>query len=229
MSASHLLVEAIRTAILGLRTLASGLEAALDRFASASITEAPVQDVETPADRSVVPAAPSVRAPEPGPSTPPAHRSPDRLSGPSFQSPSGYPASSIPATDYSNESYHRVADTLTPPPGFCFDLCVRLGGTAREVEFRVKRAWEAGLWARAAWDGLVPKPRPTPKIPQKAVVYIILRAPSVDRPTRVSTASEYFRLIPSFATANSISHSFPSIAEARVYCAGVGIALPDQQ
>ena len=229
MSASHLLVEAIRTAIVGLRTLASGLEAALNQFSSAASTQVPIHDVEVPEDRVVVPPASPFRAPDPGFVTPPTHRSPDRSSGHLFRSPSDRPAPSVPASDYSNESYHRVADTLTAPPGFCFDLCVRLGGTAREVEFRVKRAWEAGLWARAALDGLVPKPRPTPKIPQKAVVYIIVRAASVDRHTRVSTATEYFRLIPSFASSSSISHSFPSIAEARVYCAGVGIALPDQQ
>ena len=133
-----------------------------------------------------------------------------------------------PTVDFSTESYHRVADSLEPLPGYCLDLCVRLGGTKNEIEFRAKRAWEAGLWARATLQGLVAKPRPTPKLPgPRNTIYIIVRAPSVSSPTRVDTAAEYFRLIPSFAGSESISHAFGSLAEARVYCAGVGIALPE--
>ena len=60
MSASRLLVEAIRTAIIvGLRTLASGLEAALERFESAAVTSVPLRDEEIPEDRAVVPSASS--------------------------------------------------------------------------------------------------------------------------------------------------------------------------
>ena len=69
MSASHLLVEAIRTAIVGLRTLASGLEAALNQFSSAASTQVPIHDVEVPEDRVVVPPASPLRAPEPPLST----------------------------------------------------------------------------------------------------------------------------------------------------------------
>ncbi len=228
MSASLLLVEAIRTAIVGLRTLASGLESALERFESES-SQPPLRHEGIPEERAVVPPAASSSASDWGFVSSVVTRVPVLAPSPSFHSAGERTGSSVAPSDYSTDSYHRVADTLTPPPGFCFDLCVRLGGTAREIEFRVKRAWEAGLWARAALDGLVPKPRPTPRISQKATVYIIVRAASVDRPTRVATSAEYFKLIPSFANSNSISHSFPSIAEARVYCAGVGIALPDQQ
>ena len=53
---------------------------------------------------------------------------------------------------------------------------------------------------------------------------IILKGPGVQRPTRVSSAAEYFKLLPRFE--NSVSHSFPSQAEARVYCLAAGISFP---
>ena len=37
-----------------------------------------------------------------------------------------------------------------------------------------RRAWEAGLWARATLQGLVPKPRPSPKLPGfKNTVFVL--------------------------------------------------------
>ena len=144
--------------------------------------------------------------------------------------PLSAPAQSIAGTDFSTESYHRVACSLDPLPGYCIDLCIRLGGSKGDIEFRARRAWEAGLWARATLQGLVPKPRPSPKLPgYKNTIYIVVRAPGVSVPTRLDSAAEYFRIIPSFAGSDSISHAFASVAEARVYCAGVGIALPDSK
>ena len=107
--------------------------------------------------------------------------------------------------------------------------CVSAWEVQRKRLSFVHVAWEAGLWAKATLEGIVPKPRPTPKFHLRPTVYIIIRAPSVSRPVRVDSAAEYFRLIPSFSGSSSISHSFASVAEARVYCAGVGIALPDPQ
>ena len=133
-------------------------------------------------------------------------------------------------TNYSTNSYHDVAAELTRAPDFCLALCSRLAlGSGPAIERRAQRAWEAGLWAKATLEGRVPKPRPCPKIDLKPEVYIIVRAPGLDHPVRVSTAAEYFRIIPSFRNSDSISHSFPSLAEARVYCAAIGIAFPDQQ
>ncbi len=232
MNAGTLLVESIRVAITGLRAIALALEEALSRYDP--VSHEPFVDCESPDIRPRPSSAPSA-APasstdwglvtsavvsEPPQNTPP-------LVG---LGPLSAAASSVAGTDFSTESYHRVAATLEPLPGYCLDFCLRLGGTKNQIEFRARRAWEAGLWARAALQGLVPKPRPTPKLPgPKNSVYIIVRAPSVLAPTRVDTAAEYFRLIPSFSGSNSISHAFGSIAEARVYCAGVGIPLPDPQ
>lgn len=129
------------------------------------------------------------------------------------------PSSSVPA------GYNGVARGLSPLPDHCLDLCRRLSGTPEEIKSRAKRAWEAGLWARATLEGRVNKPRPTPKLALQASVYVVLRGPGIERPTRVSTAAEYFKLLPTFE--NSISHSFPSQAEARVYCLAAGVVFPE--
>ncbi len=232
MNAGALLAESIRVAISGLRAVASALEEALARFDSVhheSFVDCESPDVR-PRPSSAPLAAPSSSADWGIVTSAAVSEHPNNTPPLVGLGPLSAGASSIAGTDFSTESYHQVAATLDPLPGYCLDFCLRLGGTKNQIEYRAKRAWEAGLWARATLQGLVPKPRPSPKLPgPKNSVYIIVRAPTVLAPTRVDTAAEYFRLIPSFSGSNSISHAFGSVAEARVYCAGVGIPLPDPQ
>jgi len=143
------------------------------------------------------------------------HRSPPASPGVSFASTS-------------RSAYCQVASSITDPPAYCFDFCSSLSGSPAEVEQRVRRAWEAGVWAKATLDGRIDKPRPTPKLRIKPAVYIVVRAPGVHHPVRVATATEFFRLVPAF-TESTISHSFPSIGEGKVYCAALGIRFPDLQ
>ena len=86
--------------------------------------------------------------------------------------------------------YNSIARALPALPVLCLDICGRLGGTQEEVRARAQRAWDAGCWAKAVLEGKIPKPRPTPKIPQKAACYIILRAPGLAHPVRVDSAAE---------------------------------------
>ena len=230
MSAGALLAESVRTAISGLRALASALEEALLRFDNSRHGSS--GDVENQADSQ-----PSLGLPGDSVTT-----TWDFVSTASVAQSAPVPAVLPQAIGHLlSQPAALLGQTFPlnpiivlllpwiPLPGYCIDLCVRLGGTKEEVEFRARRAWEAGLWAKATLDGVVPKPRPTPKFHLRPTIYIIIRAPSVVRPVRVDSAAEYFRLIPSFSGSSSISHSFASVAEARVYCAGVGIALPDSQ
>ncbi len=210
MSAQRILIDTARSTVSGLRALADSLEFALDRIDSEAVALASDPAGSTWAFVS-----------EQAPLTPPA--TPARV-------PSGVVPQSPAPTNYSTNSYHEVADELTRAPDFCLALCSRLAlGSQPAIERRTQRAWEAGLWAKATLEGRIRKPRPTPKIDLKPEVYIILRAPGLAHPVRVTTAAEYFRIIPSFRDSNSVSHSFPSIAEARVYCAAAGVAFPDQQ
>ena len=191
MNAGALLAESIRVAVSGLRAIATALEEALRRFDNSHNDSGSALDLEggsgRPRPSSDWGLVTSAVVSEPPSNTPP-------LVGPV---PASVPALSVAGTDFSTESYHRVACSLDPLPGYCLDLCVRLGGTKEELEFRARRAWEAGLWARATLQGSVPKPRSSPKLPGfKNTVYIIIRVPSVSGPTRVDSAAEFFRLKP---------------------------------
>lgn len=125
-----------------------------------------------------------------------------------------------------SRGYDAVAETITQAPPAALALASRLPVSPTEKKERIQRAWEAGLWARATLEGRVPKPRPTPKAALRSTVYVIVRAPGLARPCWVSSAAEYYRILPQF-TEDSLSHSFASQAEARAYCLAIGIAFPD--
>lgn len=123
------------------------------------------------------------------------------------------------------EDYDAVASNIPGPSPAALELAARLSGSGESKKARIVRAWEAGCWAKATIEGRIPKPRPTPKCSLQSTCYVVVRAPSVDHPVRVSSATEYFRLVPRF-TEGSISHSFPSISEGKAYCLALGIDFP---
>lgn len=207
MSEGGNLAFTIRQAILTLRHLADSLESALEQD----------QNEESHRVRS-------------GPRAPASQRTPDwDLLIDSAASAAPSEPSAVQSASRVSESscYNEVALLLTKAPQHCFDICSRLSGTVEFVKFRVQRAWEAGQWAKAVIDERVPKPRPTPKIEVKSTVYIVVRGPGVQHPVRVSSAAAYYQLVPKF-TDSSISHGFPSLAEATVYCLAIGISLPSE-
>ena len=192
-----LLVNAVKAAAVTLRLLADSLEAAADRAASAPLVEVDLRDWDL--------------------------EDPSELGLGSSAAP---PSSSPRASTRFGTAYEQVACSIPPLPAHCLDICGRLGGTQEEVRARAQRAWEAGCWAKACIEGKVQKPRPTPKIPQKAACYIILRGPGIVPPVRVDTAAEYFKLLPQFED-RGIYFSFLPIAGGRQsLLSGGGILLP---
>ena len=124
------------------------------------------------------------------------------------------------------KGYDAVAESITQAPPAALAFASRLSASPTEKKERIQRAWEAGLWARATLENRVPKPRPTPKTSLRSSVYVIVRAPGLAQPCWVTSASDYYRILPQF-TEDSLSHSFASQAEARAYCLAIGIAFPD--
>ena len=94
--------------------------------------------------------------------------------------------------------------------------------------FRVQRAWTAGLWAGAVLQGLARVVARTPQLALKNRFYIVLRAPGLDGPRLYSNFAVYRRVVQNHST-DSVSHAFPSLAEVRIYCAGAGVACPEEQ
>jgi len=123
--------------------------------------------------------------------------------------------------------YEAFADLLPACPDRFLGICSRLRGGQYSAEYRARRAWEAGVWAHLCRSGRVRVPRATLPIDLKPTVYIVVQSPRITEPTRVSRASDLARLTGRFSEA-TICHGFPSLAEAEVYCGGLGIALPCQ-
>ena len=202
MSTHSILVSAIRSAVASLRAIASSLEAALDGAKAVSSAFAGPEAPVTAASLDLDLEASAISA--------------------SFAGASSGPSASRVS------SHDEIAQLLTAAPPACHQICATLQCPPEEKRSRTQRAWEAGLWAKATLTGQIDRPRPTPKLDKRPTVYVILRAPGISRPTRVSTSSEYFQLIPRF-TPDSVSHSFPSLAEGKVYCLAAEVDFPEQR
>ena len=72
--------------------------------------------------------------------------------------------------------------------------CKRLTGGGVTADFRERRAFEAGYWARLTLAGCVPKPRSTQALNLQRKVYIILKARGLESATSVANASNLYRL-----------------------------------
>eukprot|EP00435_Cladocopium_sp_Y103_P036998 s1336_g9.t1 len=164
---------------------------------------------------------PAANRPGPAHHDPPSDLDWDRISSVASE-PAPSPG---PQPGRAFKSYDEVASGLTGAPPAAFDFCNRLSGTDASVKERVQRAWEAGLWAKAVLAGHIPKPRPTQQISFRPQIYVILRAPGLAEPTAVSSAADYYKILPRF-TSDSLSHSFPSVGEAKTYCLAAGVSFP---
>eukprot|EP00438_Fugacium_kawagutii_P007983 Skav227356 [mRNA] locus=scaffold1121:17021:28878:+ [translate_table: standard] len=195
---NFILIEAIRLALVGLRGIVSALERAFVQYES-------------------VPAGSAAS----GASTPPGAPSVD------WDVVSAAPADP-PPTEVGSGLASPSSLTVPPCPLSCLDLCNLLGPSESIAISRAERAWEAGWWAKAVAEGKIRCVPPSPALPGtlRNSVYVILRAPGLERPVHVRSSAEYFKLIPNSRKGGSLSHAFPSIAEAKVYCFAYGIAFP---
>lgn len=127
----------------------------------------------------------------------------------------------------SGAGYNNLALQIPEVPAHAVGACARLTGSSLSPEQRAKRAWECGWWARFVLRGDLDKPRPSTPIDLPNNIYVVLRAPSISNPVQVRRASDYRALVGNFNN-SSLSHGFPSQAEAKVYCWGAGIELPSE-
>ena len=123
--------------------------------------------------------------------------------------------------------YEGFAELLAPCPDHLVTVCRRLRGGQYSAEYRAKRAWEIGYWAGLAYRGLLRKPRAGLPIDLRPQFYLVLRGRNVTEPTRVSNASDLYRLTGRLDD-ETLCQGFPSLAEAEVFCAAANIALPAQ-
>ncbi|CAK9020415.1 unnamed protein product [Durusdinium trenchii] len=89
--------------------------------------------------------------------------------------------------------YDTLARSLVPCPWQLIESCKALHGGKYPKEYRARRAWEAGQWAKLVLTGHVAKPKPSWDIDLSPAVYVVLRAPGISTPTRVGTYAELHR------------------------------------
>ena len=123
--------------------------------------------------------------------------------------------------------YDAFAQLLPPVPSYLFRLGQRLVEGQYTSEYRIKRAFESGFWASLVVEGRLAKPRASLPLNIRPCVYIILKAPGLAHPTRVSSSSDLHRITGKLSE-GILCHGFPSLAEAEAYCCGAGIDLPCQ-
>ena len=131
-------------------------------------------------------------------------------------------APSSPARGRPVESRDSVLRSFSGCPSRLFVHSNRLCGSTLSGKDRIARAWLAGQWAGAVRSGRIGSPNRTPVIDLRSRFYAVLRAPGLSGPTIFRSSTSYWTCIGSLEGSSSISQSFPSEIEARIYLEAAG-------
>ena len=161
-------------------------------------------------------------------SPPEASSAPHPVGGSSDRVPSPHPPLRVASRHAPPAAPTRAetASSFAACPQYCLDLCSRLTSSSLSASERAKRAWVAGLWAREVLDGRWATPLSSPSVGLRPTVYIVLRCVDLAEPARYSTYTAFRRAVGPLENSSTVCHSFPSLAEARVYCYAAGVPLP---
>ena len=129
-------------------------------------------------------------------------------------------STSSPAPAPCSETRDSIAAGFPPCPEDYLALSNRLGGANLSGTERIKRAWTAGLWAKAVVDSRIKTPNRSVQLDLRPRFYAVLRAPKISGPVLCLSANTYWRIVGKLQDSDSISHAFPSELEAKVYFAG---------
>ena len=121
------------------------------------------------------------------------------------------------------ETRDSILRSFKACPNDLFKHSSRLCGSTLSGSDRISRAWIAGQWARAVQDKRIGSPNRTPAIDLRPRFYAVLAAEGLGVPTIFKSSASYWRCIGSLENSNSISQSFPSEVEARIYLQGAGV------
>ena len=134
-------------------------------------------------------------------------------------------APSVASSVGSSHDFNILAAEIPPVPDFVVRLCATLTASRLDFRERASRAWEAGWWAKFCAAGRIAKVRPSKPIELANTCYIIIQAEGFSCPILCQKASDYRAVVGNFQR-SSISHGFPSLAEAKAYCYGAGVQFP---
>eukprot|EP00435_Cladocopium_sp_Y103_P029071 s3901_g7.t1 len=154
----------------------------------------------------------------------------DRRPSPSGSTEASFSVVSTAAPDHTVPARHpretrdQIQASFAPCPGFLLQQGTKLSGSATSGSDRVARAWLAGQWSRATFEGRSHSPNRTPQLDLRSRFYAVLRAEGLERPTIYRSAKSYWSVVGDLSTSDSISHAFPSEQEARIYFAGADVS-----
>eukprot|EP00435_Cladocopium_sp_Y103_P068827 s107_g32.t1 len=134
----------------------------------------------------------------------------------------GDPEVSSPPRPRTTETRDSILRSFVPCPARLFSHSSRLCGSALPGKDRVERAWLAGQWAAAVRAKRVGSPNRTPTIDLRSRFYAVLRAPGLSRATIFRSSASYWACVGSLEGSDSISQSFPSEIESRIYLEAAG-------
>ena len=133
-------------------------------------------------------------------------------------------ASSAPSGRVGLETREQISASFAACPDRLLSWGNKLSGANLAGRDRASRAWVAGLWARAVVDRRVHSPNRTPPLDLRSQFYAVARADSVDCPVVFRSSTSYWRAIGSLEGSSSVSQSFPSEAECRIYLLAAGFS-----
>ena len=118
-----------------------------------------------------------------------------------------------------------VLSSFPPLPDRWASQASALHSTSVSGLGRITRAWVAGNWAKATLEGRVPSPVHTPVLQSFTLCsehLVLTDRPSLAPLPRTLISSGPFGQ-------GTVSRSFPSLLEVRVYCDPAGVAVPQKQ
>lgn len=156
---------------------------------------------------------------------PPSSNSSDHFTVVTTPRPSSGPSASRPTTTRAS-----IEASFPEVPAGLLLSGRRLSGSELSGEERIRRAWRAGCWARAVLSGRVATPSASVQLNLRPRIYVVLRTPRLAAPACFSSSGSFFGAVGrGFREPDTISHSFPSETEARVYCQAADVAFPEIQ
>lgn len=111
---------------------------------------------------------------------------------------------------------------FVPCPGRLLDSASKLSGPVSSAEGRIRRAWEAGQWARAVLAERIGSPNRTPPLEIRSRFYAVAKADGLLHPNIFKSSGSYFRAVGNLVESSSVSQAFPSELEARIYLEAAG-------
>ena len=142
----------------------------------------------------------------------------------------GSPARSSAPSNFAavGETRAEIEASFPVCPQRFLDSASSLGSGTSDGRSRIQRAWAAGNWTKAVLQGRAGSPNRTPQLSLQPKVYVVLRADGLSRPACFRSSRSYWSALGG-AHRSSVSHSFLSKTEARVYCEAAGFDLPEIQ